>query len=152
MPFADTDRAVEERVGCSVAELFDREGESRFRELESETLTALLGVGLGVIATGGGIVLSAANREWLRREATVVYLQTSPELLAGRLRHDTRRPLLRGGDVSERLRRLQDERGPFYVEVATHVVEAEGSTMSCLVDRIRDVLAPVTPAAPLSPT
>jgi len=134
---------IEARVGGTIAELFEREGEARFRTLERETLSGLLAgpsgdsaEGPAVIATGGGIVLAAENRALLSHAATTVYLQTSPAALVARVRHDTRRPLLRGDDVLTRLQQLHAEREPLYRQVASLVVEAEGSTVPRLAARI----------------
>lgn len=131
--FVDTDRAIEERLGCTIAELFEKEGEPRFRALERETLAALLTgddarAGL-VVATGGGIVLDPTNRERLRAEAVTVYLRSAPQALLSRHRNDGRRPLLRGDDVGAVLMRLHAERDPLYREVAAHTVDAEGGTV-----------------------
>ena len=139
----DTDRAIEARVGCTIAELFEQEGEARFRAFERDTLSGLLSEPAAdsterpaVIATGGGIVLAAENRALLRHAAITVYLQTSPAALVARVRHDTRRPLLQGEDVVTRLQQLHAEREPLYREVASLVVEAEGSTVPRLAARI----------------
>lgn len=147
---------IEGQVGCTVAALFARDGEARFRALEHETLAALLDPAHGgpaterpaVIATGGGIVLAAANRALLRGAAATVYLHAPAAALVARLRHDTRRPLLQGADLAERLARLQAEREPLYREVATLVVEAHGSTVPRLAERIADALG----AAPSPPS
>ena len=140
VPFTDTDRVVEAQAGCTVAALFEREGEAAFRAAESEALADALDAGPGVVATGGGIVIAPANRERLQRLATVVYLRSSAAALATRLRHDTRRPLLQGSDVLTRLERLLAERDPLYRGVATRVVDAEGSTVSQLAMRIEALL------------
>ncbi|MFY7905289.1 MAG: shikimate kinase, partial [Burkholderiaceae bacterium] len=62
IPFVDSDHAVEERLGCSIREYFEREGEDRFRDIESEVLDDLTRHHRGVLATGGGSVLRAINR------------------------------------------------------------------------------------------
>src|SRR5574340_1216776 len=83
-------------------------------------LTALSGI---VLATGGGAVLSAANRERLRQGGVVVYLRGTPEHLYERTRHDRNRPLLQTADPLEKLRELFRVRDPLYREVADIVVD-----------------------------
>ena len=92
--FVDADDAVEKRVGSSIASLFERYGEERFREIESEVLHDLLEDPDRIIATGGGIVLREANRKLLQERSVSVYLRSNPEDLMRRVRNDTRRPLL----------------------------------------------------------
>ena len=110
--FTDTDAVVEQRIGMTIPELFERDGEPAFRAVESDVLEALVRERQGVLATGGGIVLAAANRETLRRLSTVVYLKATPHELVRRVRVDGRRPLLTGQDPLLRLRQLYAQRDP----------------------------------------
>ncbi len=93
LPFVDSDHAIEHRLGCSVREYFEREGEDRFRDLESEVLADLCQNHHGVLSTGGGSVLRPINRERLRQHGHVFYLRSSPEEVFRRLRNDQNRPL-----------------------------------------------------------
>jgi shikimate kinase len=132
--FIDTDAAVEQRIGMTIPELFEREGEPAFRAIESEVLAALAREHQGVLATGGGIVLAAANRETLRRHSTVVYLKATPRELVRRVRVDGRRPLLAGQDPLVRLRQLYAQRDPLYRETAHFVIETGRPSVTSLVN------------------
>jgi shikimate kinase len=121
--FADTDHVIEQRIGCSIREFFEREGEDAFRDIEEEVIRELAQAGPGVLATGGGAVLRPANREALRSGAHVIYLRSTPEELFKRLRHDANRPLLQVADPLARLRSLYDERDPLYRETAHFIIE-----------------------------
>ncbi len=100
--FVDTDAVISENCGCSIAELFERQGEAHFRELETEILRGLLqeyadkndenGI---VIGTGGGIVVREENRALLQSIERVCYLTADINVLAGRLSGDASRPLLK---------------------------------------------------------
>ena len=79
IPFTDSDHVVEQRAGCSIRDLFDREGETAFRDLEEAVIADLSQQTSAVIATGGGAVLRATNRACLRSSAHVVYLRSSPD-------------------------------------------------------------------------
>ncbi len=61
--FVDSDQRIEQRLGCSIREFFEREGEARFRDVEQDVIDELARVTDGVLATGGGTVLRPANRE-----------------------------------------------------------------------------------------
>ncbi|MBE2244156.1 MAG: shikimate kinase, partial [Burkholderiaceae bacterium] len=92
--FVDSDAEIEKRLGCTIRDFFEREGEAAFREVERKVIAELAGTAGGVLATGGGAVLAEANRQVLRDASTVIYLRSKPEDLFRRLRHDTHRPLL----------------------------------------------------------
>jgi len=127
LPFADLDQALERRAG-SVAALLTRD-EPAFRALEAEclaeTLRQLKGSGQGgVLATGGGVVLSPASRQLLAASWTV-YLDAPPEVLAARVGDDpSLRPALRLGGPLAEARALRVERDPHYRSVARTVVDA----------------------------
>lgn len=130
VPFIDTDKVAERRIGMSIREYFESEGEGAFRELEQAVIEEVMSGDDGVIATGGGAVLREVNRTFLRSRGRVVYLHATPDEVFRRLRRDTRRPLLQVDDVLGKLRDLYDQRNPIYRSVA-HVEVATGrSTVS----------------------
>jgi shikimate kinase len=134
-PFTDSDQVIEQRIGCPIREFFEREGEVRFRDIEEAVLDELTQQP-GVLSTGGGAVLRAANREHLRQRGKVVYLKSSPEELFRRLRHDTQRPLLQVSDPLQRLRDLYATRDPLYRETAHFVIETGRPSVATLVNMI----------------
>ena len=136
LPFIDSDHVIEQRIGCSIREFFEREGEARFRDVEEEVIGELCQRDAGVLATGGGSVLRPANRLALHGRARVIYLRSTPEELFRRLRHDVSRPLLQVDDPLSRLRDLFDIRDPLYRETAHFVVETGRPSVSTLVKMI----------------
>lgn len=137
----DLDREVEERAGRTVAEIFAEEGETGFRQLESQALAEALAGPPAVIATGGGVVLEVDNRRLLRGDATVVWLRASPGHLAQRLTDTSEaRPLL-DGDPEFALHRMATEREALYSEVADVVVDVEGVDPRSLADELAERLA-----------
>jgi shikimate kinase len=136
LPFADCDEAIERAAGRSIAALFASAGENAFRDLESRMVAELVGDGPCVIATGGGVVLRAANRELLRSRSRCVYLRASHELLWKRLRRDRRRPLLQVADVENRIREMVAEREPLYQETASLVVDTDELSFHGLVQEL----------------
>jgi shikimate kinase len=136
LPFVDSDHAIEQRLGCSIRAYFEREGEDRFRDVESEVLDDLSQRSYGVLSTGGGSVLRPLNRERLKARGQVFYLRSAPEEVFRRLRHDQNRPLLQVADPLRRLRELFDLRDPLYRETAHHVIETGRPTVASLVNMI----------------
>lgn len=118
LEFVDCDRELEARTGASVNLIFDVEGEEGFRKRESQMLEELAGRDGILLATGGGVVIRAENRDILRRRGLVVYLKTSVDQQLRRLGRDRTRPLLRTSDRRRRLEKLAAERDPLYQEIA----------------------------------
>ncbi len=134
--FVDSDLVIEQRLGCSIREFFEREGESSFRDVEEQVLDELTQTGCGVLSTGGGAVLRAVNRQRLRERTTTVYLHSLPEDVFKRLRHDQNRPLLQVADPLGRLRELYATRDPLYRETAHFVIETGRPSVAGLVNMI----------------
>jgi len=124
--FFDSDAEIEKRTGVDIRFIFEKEGEARFRERECEViadLTALDGV---VVATGGGVILDARNRERLAKSGTVVYLETNIETLVRRTKAAKTRPLLMNDDPHAVLERLMVARRPLYEATADLRIETTG--------------------------
>jgi shikimate kinase len=136
LPFVDTDHVIEERIGCSIRDYFEREGEASFRDVEQSVIAELAAEPHGVVATGGGCVLREANRAMLRAHFHVLYLRSAPEDLFRRLRHDVKRPLLQVADPLGRLRELYSARDPLYRETAHDMVETGRPSVAMLVNII----------------
>jgi shikimate kinase len=141
---------IEQRLGCSIREYFAREGEAAFRDVEEQVLAELAQGPTAVVATGGGAVLRAGNRQRLRDAGRVIYLRSSPEELFRRLRHDMQRPLLQVANPLDKLRELYAQRDPLYREVAHFQIETGRPSVSRLVNMIvmQLELAGVLPPAP----
>lgn len=151
LPFLDVDHEIEHRLGCSIREFFDRDGELAFRDIEQQVLRDLLNrQRAAVVATGGGAVLRAENRAALRRASTVIYLRAQPDDLARRLSRDTQRPLLQVTDPRQRLRELYAVRDPLYRETAHLAIDTahrSAATIVNLANMQLDMLSPLDPEA-----
>jgi len=136
LQFLDCDQEIEARTGVSVRTIFELEGEAGFRGRECamiEELTRREGV---VLATGGGAVIDAANRQHLRERGTTVYLRARVEDLYRRTRHDRERPLLQTEDPLGRLRELLETRRPLYESAAHLILDTGEQGVPRLVSRI----------------
>ncbi len=136
LPFFDSDHVIEQRLGCSIREYFEREGEDRFRDLEVTVIDELTQNPPGVLSTGGGVVLRPENRQHLRERTRVIYLNSSPDELFRRLRHDKNRPLLQVADPLQRLRDLHAQRHPLYRQISHFSVDTGRPSVSSLVNMI----------------
>ncbi len=126
LPFADTDRVIEDRTGADIPWIFDVEGEDGFRQRETAVLQDLLEREAMVLATGGGIVMAEVNRQLLSSSNTqVVYLTASVDQLVERTYKDKKRPLLQVADPETRIRELIALRDPLYRQVADIIVQTD---------------------------
>lgn len=147
LPFYDSDHVIEERLGCPIRVAFERDGEPAFRDLEEAVLDELTSIPRAVVSTGGGAVIRPATRQRLRERGQVVYLNSTPDEIFRRLRHDVNRPLLQVADPLGRLRDLYAQRDPLYRETAHFVIETGRPSVATLVNMIvmQLELAGVTP-------
>ncbi len=136
LPFYDSDHVIEERLGCPIRVAFERDGEAAFRDLEEAVLDELTQIPRAVVSTGGGAVIRPATRQRLRERGQVVYLNSTPDEIFRRLRHDVNRPLLQVADPLSRLRDLYVQRDPLYRETAHFVIETGRPSVATLVNMI----------------
>src|SRR3954467_2660536 len=114
----DTDTAIEQTTGRTIADIFAADGEQGFRRIEEEVVRDTLESHDGVLSLGGGAITSPGVREALSGH-TVIYLEISASEGVRRTGGNTVRPLLAGGDRAERFRALMSERVPLYRRTAT---------------------------------
>ena len=120
--FVDADAVIEQAAGCSIPEIFERDGEAGFRSLESQVLSAISQRHSLVVATGGGVVTQPENWGMLH-SGIVIWLDVVPDQLLQRLNADsTVRPLLQTDDPEAALNALLNERRPLYAEADLTVV------------------------------
>ncbi len=140
VPFLDSDHEIENAANMSVPEIFERHGESFFREKERMVIRRLLEEERGVLSTGGGAFLSEENRRNISDFGVAVCLQADLEVLWNRVRHRDTRPLLRTADPYATLRDLYEKRVPLY-ELADVSVSSDGKiSIEEMVDRVLDAL------------
>ncbi len=121
LPLIDLDEYIVEKAGRSIPEIFERDGEPAFRQMETAALREVLGQH-AVIATGGGIVMAEENRKLLASHPPVIWLKASPEFLADRIDGDSNRPLIAAGDTLKKLQALAAIRYPLYEQCADFIL------------------------------
>ncbi|MDB5798450.1 MAG: aroB [Paucimonas sp.] len=134
--FVDSDHEIESRTGATIPLIFEIEGEESFRQRESEVIRDLTQQDGIVLATGGGAILSAASREYLKTRGTVIWLRASVSSILQRTSHDRNRPLLQTADPRQRLEQLLAQREPLYREVAHLTVDTGRPNVQSLVQSI----------------
>jgi shikimate kinase len=127
LPFVDSDEEIEDAAGCSAAEIFERFGETDFRDGERRLVARLIEGEIRVIATGGGAFVDPNTRRLLNERAITVWLDAPVDILAERTARRDTRPLLRNSDPKAVLQKLSDARRPSYAEAHIHVKSGGGA-------------------------
>ena len=146
----DTDAAIEETTGRTIADIFANDGEREFRRIEEEVVRSALETHDGVLSLGGGAVTTPGVREALAGH-TVIYLEISAAEGVRRTGGTTVRPLLAGGDRAEKFRALMSQRVPIYRRVATMRINTNrrnpGAVVRTIVSRLENPQPPKTAAS-----
>lgn len=142
LSYVDTDEEIVRLSGEPIADIFARDGEDRFRELERETLREVCGRTDAVISTGGGAFMFEANRDLMLESGVVVCLEARPATIYGRLLKDAEenpgqevRPLLAGADPLKRIEELKRFRQPFYA-LADWTVHTDSLTVQEVAEEV----------------
>lgn len=138
--FIDTDARVEQARGQSITRIFAAEGEAAFRQAEREALRDILTAEDVVIATGGGAIIDADNRQRMKAAGFLVALTAPAELIHQRLKESGDRPLLQVADPYEEIQRLLRERQSFYEE-SDYVIDTAGKDAHEVAQEIIDAYA-----------
>lgn len=134
--FYDADHEIEKRTGVNIPLIFELEGESGFRKREAHVIEELVSSENIVLATGGGAVLLAENRENLKRNGLVIYLRANVHELYSRTKNDRGRPLLQVDNPLAKLETLYIQRDPLYRDVAHLIVDTGSQPVSHIIQQI----------------
>src|SRR5262244_1760953 len=139
--FIDLDRLIEAKVGCAIVELIAREGEERFRQIETETLREVASRGAAVIAPGGGAITRAENRELMWRFGITVWLDAPFTLCWRRIQDDGATRPLAPDEATARAR--YEGRLALYRQALIHISINQSHTphyiSETIINRLREI-------------
>ncbi len=127
MPYYDMDHEIVRQQGMTIPQIFEKYGEARFREIETEFLKNFRDEAC-IISTGGGVAINAENRKIMRRSGLVFFLDATFEDIYKRIQHDRNRPIVQSS-TKEELEKLYHYRRRFYRESGHIQVLTEGRTI-----------------------
>jgi shikimate kinase len=133
--FADTDELIVEKDSRPIKQIFAENGEEFFRNLETKVIEEVSKQENFVISTGGGAVLRDENIDFLKENGVLFYLYAPAEVIWERVKDDKDRPLLNVDAPIELLKRLQQEREPFYGK-ADFKINTHEHSIEEIVDKI----------------
>lgn len=139
--FIRTDDLIAESAGKSIPEIFEEDGELRFRELETEVVKRISDKKGMVIDCGGGVILNRINVDNLKKNSRIILLTASPEAILERVLKDAeQRPLLETQDKLERIKQLLSLREPLYKRFADFEIDTSNLDVDQVVDKILEYL------------
>lgn len=140
VPFADMDAEIEKAAAMTVAEIFERDGETFFRQREAAVLSRMLDGPPKVLSTGGGAFMGERNREIISERGASVWLKADLDLLWNRVRHKTTRPLLQTPNPKETLTSLFNARNDTYAMADVTVQALPDITVEEMASRVLNAL------------
>lgn len=142
LPFFDSDHLIEGELGKKIADIFVEEGEALFRENESRVVVKLLQEPKGVIALGGGAILSHGVEAGLERckalGAEIIFLDVGIAHAAPRVGFNKERPLLMVNPRGS-WQELMNKRRPHYERMSSRIVDTNGCTPEEVVEKIKSI-------------
>jgi shikimate kinase len=140
LSFKDTDKLVESSENKSIREIFEIRNEEYFRQKEMEALIVASRSENVVIATGGGIVEKEDNRDFLKREENVIFLDSSIERQFEKTKDSNKRPLLNDDNKIDILRKLYAKRKVFYENISDLKISMDNLEKSEVIKKIINFL------------
>ncbi len=139
--FIDLDDWIEKEAEMTINEIFNKNGEAYFRELEKKIVEKASNILTDtVISTGGGVVLQERNIENLNQTGVLIWLKVSPEKVYERTRNTLHRPLLNCPDPLGRIKELLSSRTPYYIKAADYIIDTSNLTVEEVVAKIIEYL------------
>lgn len=139
MRYVDTDSVIEKDSQRQITDIFEQDGETVFRQLESDVVNKVSKLDNYVISAGGGVVLKETNVAKLKENGIVFCLRATPEEIYLRIGHQTHRPLIQTPDPMETIRTILTERAPYYAKAADHTIETTERTFDEVIADIRRI-------------
>ncbi len=140
--FLDMDSYIEHKANMKVSEIFEKYGESGFRDMEHEACKELSEMSNLIIASGGGAFTFKRNCEVFKGKDTVVLLDVPLDVIKYRLRNDKIRPLLQRPDKDSAMKELYEKRLPLYKSAADIIVSGKntpGKTAFAVIDAVNNL-------------
>jgi len=135
MTYISTDDLIEKKEKRTINEIFTKDGEDRFRDIESAVVREASGMENVIIDAGGGAVLREENMANFKSNGIVICLTADEEVIMERTKKYKHRPLLNVEDPKQRIRTLLAKRAPFYAK-ADHTIDTGKLTVKQVIEEI----------------
>jgi|TARA_B100001079_G_C16227235_1_gene432996 shikimate kinase len=139
--FLDIDNEIINKMNLTISEIFEKYGEIKFREMESEILHSLTIDKNAVISTGGGIILNKKNISKMKEIGVIVHLDIDIKAQIFRVKNIKNRPLLDGKGLQDKLKKMKIERDKIYKEISDITIITTKKSRSKILTEIENKLS-----------
>lgn len=142
-PLVEMDEEIVKKQGMTINEIFEKYGEDRFRDIESQFILDLGNQKTSVVSCGGGVVVRPENTRYMKKSGKVVYLQASPRTVYERVKGSSNRPILNGHMNVEYIAQLMEKRRSLYEDAADFTIITDSKNAEEIareiVDRLEEI-------------
>ena len=121
--YIEIDQYIEQQQNITIPEIFEKYGETYFRDLETETLKMLKSLDNTIISCGGGIVLRKENIDLMKKQGKIILLTATPETIYDRVKLSNERPILNNNMNVEFISSLMEKRKEKYLSCADFIID-----------------------------
>ena len=139
MSFVDTDVLIEEEAGMAIKDIFEKDGEETFRDIERNIIRRVSELNNYVVATGGGVVIDSNNMTALEDSGLVICLKAELSEILKRTAGLNHRPLLNVDDREAELKKVMKEREKLY-ERADACIDTSGRKANDVAKEIIEII------------
>jgi shikimate kinase len=136
MELVDMDERIVQREGMPISQIFEKSGETYFRDVETQVLVELKNEGNTVVSCGGGVVVRSENIRHMKENGKIVLLTATPETVYERVRYSGSRPILNGHMNVEHIKELMQKRQALYEEAADVIIATDGKDIATICKEI----------------
>lgn len=140
MNLVEMDARIVEEQGMSINDIFDRFGESHFRDLESQLVLTIGKEGNTIVSCGGGVVVRPENVTNMKKNGKIIFLAATPETIYERVKDSKERPILNGHMNVEYISELMEKRRTLYEAAADVRIDVDGKSVSTICEEIKKLV------------
>lgn len=129
MSLVEMDARIVEEQGMSINEIFEKYGESHFRDIESRLVADIKDEGNKIVSCGGGVVVREENVKCMKENGFIVFLSATPETIFNRVKDSNDRPILNGNMNVEYIKGLMEKRRALYEGAADIKIDTDGKNV-----------------------
>lgn len=134
----EMDERIVQEQKMTINDIFEKYGESHFRDVESQLVCDIVKEGNAVVSCGGGVVVRPENVERMKEKGMIIYLTATPETIFERVRYSTNRPILNGNMNVEYIKELMAKRKDLYEAACSFQVATDNQSVEAICQEILD--------------
>ncbi len=136
--FIDTDALIENETNQTIAEIFKKNGEKYFRDLEEKTFLKIKNDKEKIISVGGGAFINESIRKKILKEYLSVWLNMDEDLIINRIkRNSKKRPMVDQNNIEKSVKNLKKARDPIY-KLANYEINCNLNSKNKIIEKIID--------------